>query len=390
MLLTIDFRRVFLIISLLSTFLPFTKVFCEDLEVYSQKCDNIIGVSVPDFNCNDGALIPTTNHLNNNCDRPNRLDEECDPDSRYLTLYSDSDVDIVAVCRRKKENNRINDMYGDIAVIQTRKTGTNAGATCFYQALEGSKSLSGDVKAPINGQNEFWFSPPRTASIACASCHDNGAIIRSPYLDNIQLPTQPHQLPGSGVKEYNEVNTPYGFVGEDFAHWITYEVTVQGNSCTTCHRMGTNNLSTIRGASLSFGLKATDNQETHKNPHSTNSPIWMKPGQITYNQSSYDDALDIANCAQRKNENPLPQESGCTITQFSNNSFENSTPPPEVSTYDQAETIMQLYAEETNGNPSDSQYFSALAFINNGGSYEDLRKKIKRAYRSKVFDLIFD
>ena len=51
----------------------------DTLEEYAQKCDEAIGVTVPDFNCDSGTLVPTTNltplgaiYPNGTCDRPTR------------------------------------------------------------------------------------------------------------------------------------------------------------------------------------------------------------------------------------------------------------------------------------------------------------------------------
>jgi hypothetical protein len=58
----------------------------DTLEEYAQKCDEAIGVTVPDFNCDSGTLVPTTHFANGKCDRPNVLNKECDPGSRFQVL----------------------------------------------------------------------------------------------------------------------------------------------------------------------------------------------------------------------------------------------------------------------------------------------------------------
>src|SRR5262245_33681282 len=56
----------------------------DTLEQYAAKCDQAIGLTVPDFNCEDGTPVPMTNpHYDSNrrvtsCDRPNRLNSVCD------------------------------------------------------------------------------------------------------------------------------------------------------------------------------------------------------------------------------------------------------------------------------------------------------------------------
>ncbi|RYZ40104.1 MAG: hypothetical protein EOO71_17385 [Myxococcaceae bacterium] len=279
----------------------------DTLEQYAAKCDAAIGATVPDFNCELGTLVPTTNHVNGKCDRPNRLNQQCDPGSKFRVLVDNADVSIVAHCR--KQNNAAN-YYGDIAVIQTNKKN---GATCFYQAL--GVLYGADVKAPSKGTGAWsWKTPAATAGIRCVRCHDNGAMVRSPYLTQL---TGANKLPGAGDTSANR-DQPYRFIGADFASWKAYKVEVAGNVCLGCHRMGTSNmLGDDDGVALDLGIRATATSEVAKNPHGPDSPIWMTPGATTYNASNASAALAIRNCALRRNEVPLPNTSACRITQYS-------------------------------------------------------------------------
>ena len=140
----------------------------------------------------------------------------------------------MASCRKQSQPDGY---FGDIAVIQHN---LNSGATCFYQALG---ELNGDVKAPSKGNGADgwgWLGPAQTAGIDCAGCHDNGPLMRSPYVAQIE---GPDALPSAGDDLWNSEGDPYWFVGEDFDDWKTYSVEVTGNACTSCHRMGTSNLS---------------------------------------------------------------------------------------------------------------------------------------------------
>jgi hypothetical protein len=243
----------------------------ESLESYAKKCDAAIGVTVPDFNCDNGTPVPTT-HLDifGNCDEPNRLNKECDPGSMFTVLSKNTpSVFVVAHCRKKGYGPG---RYGDIAVIQThRKT----GATCFYQshvseASDGGEGLNGDVKAPSKGTGAWPWMTPAQAALAggCVSCHDNGAVIRSPYL--AQLKTGADALPGATDNMFNK-NQPYGFVGEDFYNWKTYKVEVDGNLCISCHRLGVSNRSSrLNGTSIDFALRATG--QALKPPPNSNDP----------------------------------------------------------------------------------------------------------------------
>ena len=283
----------------------------DTLEVYAQKCDQAIGLSVPDFICDVGTLVPDTHPNGPTCDRPDQLYQDCDPGSRFHVLANDADRYIVAHCR--KRGHALNDgLYGDVAVIQHSKV---SGATCFYQgALK--QSHDGNVKAPSKGVGAppFWMTPTAiaTSNFPCGKCHDNGPIIRSPYLAQI---TGPNKLPGVGEHGFNK-DQPYYFVGSDFAAWKAYTVEISGNTCNVCHRMGVNNVA-VGGTARDFGIRATAASQTNKNPHSVDSPIWMTPSDTDFNQAHANSALAIKACADQFSEGaPLPHSPDCRITQF--------------------------------------------------------------------------
>lgn len=105
----------------------------DTLEEYAQKCDEAIGITIPDFSCDAGTLVPTTHmtpasasYPNGSCDRPDQLNQECDAASRFQLLPgSDDHAFAVAHCRKQGLGPG---QYGDIAVIQHNK---DNGATCF-------------------------------------------------------------------------------------------------------------------------------------------------------------------------------------------------------------------------------------------------------------------
>jgi uncharacterized repeat protein (TIGR01451 family) len=276
----------------------------ETLEQYAAKCDLATGVTVPDFSCDAGTEVPISHFANGMCDRPNRLNQECDPGSRFQLLANTSDAFVVAHCRKR---GLAAGQYADIAVIQYNR---NNGAACFYQALG---NLNGQVKAPSKGQVAWpWISPAGTAGIRCARCHDNGVLIRSPY---ITQDMQSNTMPGAGDFSSNK-NSLYYWVGEDFASWRAHKVEVTGNLCNSCHRLGVSNLSSmVQGTALDFGIRATAPSEQAKNPHSADSPIWMPPGQITFSQTNADYAKAIHDCALAFVQGgSLP--ANCTVTPF--------------------------------------------------------------------------
>jgi hypothetical protein len=317
---TTGYLYLFVIMSVWTTILA-----AETLESYAQKCDAAVGVTVPDFNCDNGTPVPTTHHdlASGNCDEPNRLNKVCDPGSKFTVLTNSPNAYVVAHCRKQGHGSG---HFGDIAVIQTNRS---TGATCFYQALG---DLDGNVKAPSKGTGAWpWLTPAKTANIKCVRCHDNGAIVRSPYL--AQLRTGPNALPGAADITFNR-NQPYGFVGDDFAAWKVYQVEVDGNLCINCHRLGVSNLSSlIEGTAIDLAVRATGPSEVHKNPYSNDSPIWMPPGHVFFDQDNASAAKQIHDCALRISENPLPNSTSCRITEYTGN----------ISNIDQQQNLAPLF-----------------------------------------------
>ena len=315
----------------------------DTLEGYAAKCDLAIGVTVPDFDCDAGTEVPISNFANGKCDRPNRLNQECDPGSRFQVLTNSTDAQVVAHCRKQ---GLAAGQYGDIAVIQYNR---NNGAACFYQALG---NLNGQVKAPSKGQGAWpWISPAGTANIRCGGCHDNGAFIRSPY---ITQDMGSNTMPGAGDFSFNR-NQPYYWVGEDFAFWRASKVEVTGNLCNSCHRMGVSNISgMVRGTALDFGIRATAASEVAKNPHSQDSPIWMPPGQILFDQTNANFAKAIHDCALASLQGgTLP--ANCTVTPFAwaflaDLFLEQTASPDPVSAGDNLSYAIKVTNNQASGN----------------------------------------
>lgn len=280
----------------------------ESLKEFAATCDRVIGVTVPEFDCEAGALVPDTHPHGDSCDRPQQLSQICDPGSRFQVLVDNEKALIVAHCRKGgKEPGK----YKDIAVIQYSKT---KGATCFYQALgvRGRPTPDGRMPAPSTGA-EAWLSPAEAQSEEpCGECHDNGPILRSPYLAQI---TGANALPGAGDETFNS-DQPYCILGDAFAGIKAYKVEIKGNVCNNCHRMGVNNQSDDNGTAREFGIRATAASQTNKNPHSVDSPIWMPPEETIFDQANFDAANAIKACGERLKEEPLPNTPTCKITQF--------------------------------------------------------------------------
>jgi hypothetical protein len=307
----------------------------EDLKSYAKRCDDAIGPTVTGFNCELGTQVPTTHYVttapygSTNCDEPNRLNEACDPGSKFTVLVNTADAYVVAHCRKKGFN--LNE-FGDIAVIQHNK---KTGATCFYQSdvVEPGIGvrLDGHVKAPSEGEAAWrWKSPSAAAGVNCVKCHDNGPLIRSPYL--AQIKSGKDALPGAGDTTFNSVTQPYFFIGENFASWKVYRVEVAGNYCISCHRLGVSNLSSgVAGTALDFGIRATSAQEAHKNvPYSKESQIWMPPEGVYFDANYAQLAQQIHDCGARASENPMPNAPDCRIVEYTRADGDKDGIPDEM------------------------------------------------------------
>ena len=278
-------------------------------------------IATPEQRCH------ATRRSGDTCDEPNQLDKACDPGSRFQVLTRTDDAYIVAHCRKKSRDGNGPGQFGDIAVIQHNQKN---GATCFYQGF-GDK-LSGQVKAPSKGGGPSpppgawsgpWLRPFNTADIGCGGCHDNGPLIRSPYLNQVE---GSNAIPGKDDPSFNRDPQPYAFVGKDFASWKAFKVDAD-NECTSCHRLGVNNVPVNTfacshfvqghpradrcGTALDFAERATsateiseeDTRPAHKTfPPNPQSPMWMPPHQVSFDQAHANSAKAIHDCALRLHE----------------------------------------------------------------------------------------
>lgn len=300
----------------------------DTLATYAARCDVATGIHVPSFTCGNGTEVPgQTPDAQGKCLKPNVLNHECDPGSRFQVLPGQtSDAVAVAHCR-KDGLPATGNMYNDIAVIQYNKKN---GAVCFYQALT---NLNGNsVPSPSSDSSGFWIEPAVTEQITCTGCHNNGGFIRSPYL--AQLVTPPGQpnlgatshLP-STADGYDNLNTPLGFVGLDFATNRTWSVSTtkaagdSGPVCTTCHRMAVSNqfgLGSINGSGAELALIATAATQESKVAHSASSPIWMRPGQVKYGVCSNNASLKCNTSSECASGGVCTSGAEATANRFNN------------------------------------------------------------------------
>src|SRR5450432_2889039 len=110
------------------------------------------GIGVPSFDCTKGVEVPDTQgdglpFPNETCDRPNVLNGECDPGSKFQLLVdkvnqNNQRVVIVAHCRHKGSSP---DKFQDVAVIAYNY---GSGDTCFFQDKNPSEEDTATPPAP--------------------------------------------------------------------------------------------------------------------------------------------------------------------------------------------------------------------------------------------------
>ena len=219
----------------------------QNINEYAQQCDKEIGVSVPDFYCSDGHLIPGQGEDTHSirypgpCDNPQFIfgGNLCNPNSYLSVLHDDGDALIVAVCRTDKKTPTINSAgeesprFGDIAVIQhSRET----GATCFYQRNFLRNFNDGDFVPAPSTSGGGWLRPDYAVD-SCKDCHDATPFIRSPFVMSV---TDDNGNPVFPRDITNGHDAPYWIVGEESEDYRFQPVSfsVEGNQCIDCHRSG--------------------------------------------------------------------------------------------------------------------------------------------------------
>ena len=345
----------------------------ETLAQFSARCDQAMGgVTVTGFDCEDPTAsepLLQGDGSSKICEAPNVLNTKCDPGSHFHVLHRNVNNDgiyVVAHCRHKGYDGNAVGEYGDVAVIQYN---ANSGATCFYQAFQ--SHLSRNAPAPSAGDTSYWKSPAETADINCVRCHDNGPLIRSPYLaqlgqvwpfagdltnpNNSGKPSSPQSnvnfLPGTQLSELRgpwNASQPYGFVGLNFQSWEAYSLTNAADpTCTNCHRMGVSKSkgewNKRSGTAIDLGFRATNPDQTPpkypdikdtpsaKFKHDklvigVSSPIWMTPGQLTSSTATTNAGLSMQACGQGVIDGSPP--AGCIATRFARG--DTCPPPPTV------------------------------------------------------------
>lgn len=300
---------------------------------YGKECAQKVS-DVRAFSCLEGEVVPIT--VNGKppaqytpgmrCDKPSLLvpltagsDGHCVPHSRALVLRDDSQAQISAFCRQKKIRPSDTYLFDEIDIVAHN---VRTGSTCWFQAtapmpLAASAGLDGrSVPSPTKvsflppqpAPAKFWNLPSKTAQEKCVKCHDSGPFMYSPFI------AQTKALPGNPFGKYKND------VGHAFKDWPQpYGITTRGNTCTTCHRMGTMNSCQV-ALFQSSGMASYAGQDdwAKQFPQSH----WMAPGnlhsKVQWDQQFTDSLRMLAACCQD------PKGAACLTVDY--NAFNRTTP----------------------------------------------------------------
>lgn len=237
---------------------------------YGNQCREEVGEIKP-FDCTTGTDIPITVNGETpsdypeymTCDRPSlfspdqRAPWQCMPYSKILNLSHD-DVQVAVYCRRLTYRKPDDPHYDAVDIVAHN---IRSGKTCWFSAktLDAAippKSASAsdtawhaptsraDVPKGIDASNvpsptqlkrvedqrtvsAFWSSPSDTAAKHCVTCHDASPYLYSPFIGQVW-----DKMPADPLGKYENI-------GRDFAAWPrAFGIKTVGNTCTGCHRVG--------------------------------------------------------------------------------------------------------------------------------------------------------
>ena len=201
----------------------------------------------PTVSCDDAVRVPTTIdgqevfESPDSCDHTSMLKPQCVVGSKIARVQGRDaegnalpEVVWTYFCRAAAETAR-----SSVQMIAYHYT---TGATCFFEANEGSDSylpqalgrdefngLTGQMPGPDDADFDRAFIP---APGQCVQCHQNNPFVRNPWLDGARLPEDPDKP----VLPTVNAQSPYYVVGG--ADWDMRTIHIEGNACLSCHRIG--------------------------------------------------------------------------------------------------------------------------------------------------------
>ena len=305
-----------------------------DILAHGKQCSNRLG-KLPAFSCLDGTELPIdvqgkrlradmtpderalynfSGTTQQNCDHPALLSlsdqGRCVPFSRVGRLSSFgpdgkvlADVDAVFTCRRYRArlageawqgtmyDGKSFPAFEDIAVIQHSRV---TGETCFFQMLKAGYAPMDGRRVPppdeatlptgspayaIKSQ-DFWMTPTDTAAKNCNRCHDADPWIHSPYIDQAKNASGELIVPrgdfgGGRSGRYSVLGAPFAAWQPVVAVSSTDTTDTKGNSCTSCHDIGSLGGCT-KWAAMSTGRMTMPNGTTTEAQSFANR-YWMPP-----------------------------------------------------------------------------------------------------------------
>ena len=266
-------------------------------EQYTQDCFRAVG-EIPEFSCLDGEEINLHNILTGPITPENHIGsgQKCDTPTLVRGYYEskliganncvsgtrigrlppakgfEDDVQIVFICRKYYNHNRLRDGSGKVAFSErilfddanVIAHNTQTGATCFF-----ANNITHDRDEPIDGRQiprigskkgkSFWKNPEQMkmpvimgGTPPCINCHDNDPFINIPFNYKTKFSKDNRFGWPEGMKVVPEdAFGPFYLVGEKYFQmpegslsmkkpWpkLRHLVSREAEPCTSCHRIG--------------------------------------------------------------------------------------------------------------------------------------------------------
>ena len=223
---------------------------------YLKLCEQHLGVT-PEFDCNEGVLIPVTVDGEEiwyepplyECDHYSLQAGQCTPGStvnrftgRKRSGEELPNVVWIAFCRTQFSFDATLDNPFYDNGVQVIGYNYDTGATCFLNGVVTFGVHDGSVqteeawkakgKIPSSADPNFKDELAGPGPPPCVMCHTAYPFIHNKWVDQARLPENPDE---PVIPVITDANPPYWTIGHN--DWDLRTIYIEGNACLTCHRV---------------------------------------------------------------------------------------------------------------------------------------------------------
>ncbi|WP_394842056.1 hypothetical protein LZC95_33885 [Pendulispora brunnea] len=201
----------------------------------------------------------------NRCDKPQYLNQGCEPGPTVTTAKNDKGTHWVLLCRAANaptlDGMSRTKTFRDIAMIgHNPKT----GKTCFFQNKIGPANDGEHIPHPADSdKSKYTWDAPK--GYCTKNCHAADAFVHSPWIDGALRRNGRTIVPKMGEHPdfpISWLDAPYSVVNMDAQGWKIGQqlVSEEAASCTSCHRIaGKGSSHGMMGEFTSWGTMSDPN-----------------------------------------------------------------------------------------------------------------------------------